>query len=105
MLTQMFILEPTNVELAASNRFKQGLVFLIKEVESGVTALVINNRLRDFVQMFDPRTAIIESGNELQVPLVGPVAHLRTPLDVHHPLAQHPPAQLALLVAPGPPDR
>src|SRR5436309_1894657 len=71
MLTQMFILEPTNVELAASNRFKQGLIFLIKEVESGVTALVINNRLRDFVQMFDPRTAIIESGNELQVPLVG----------------------------------
>src|SRR5437667_459962 len=64
MLTQMFILEPTNVELAASNRFKQGLVFLIKEVESGVTALVINNRLRAFVQMLDagsldPRVEVV----------------------------------------------
>ena len=65
MLTQMFILETPNVELAASDGFKQGLVFLIKEVESGVAALIVDNCPGDFVQVFNPGAAIIQSGDEL----------------------------------------
>ena len=51
MLRQMFVLEASNVELAASNRFKQRLNFLIKKVKAEVAPLIVHNRLGDLVQM------------------------------------------------------
>ena len=71
MFAQVLVLKTADVELAASDRFKQRVIFLIEEVESGIAALVINHGAGDFGQRWNPGTAIIQRGDEFDIPRVG----------------------------------
>ena len=68
---QRFVLQPTDVELAAQDGLKQGVIVGVEEVEAGIGTAFLGDGLGEFIQLVPPVARILEGGQELQVAPIG----------------------------------
>ena len=70
LITQMFVLETSDVEFAAGDGLEESLVLVVEKVESSVGMIVVKHGSGDLVEKSDARAAVVYSGNKLQIATV-----------------------------------